>query len=654
VGRFIVIEQIGAGGMSTVFSAFDTVLDRRIALKFLAAPQRQTWPRLFQEASLMARLQHPNVVTVYDVGELAGSPYIAMELVEGDTLDGWAAARERSTAEKLRVMAAAARGLAAAHDAGIVHRDVKPQNILVAGDRVLVTDFGISVRMDDDAGGDIVGTPSYMAPEQFEGGVIDQRTDVFGFCATLYHLLYGTRPFPGTSVERVRERIFEGQVEPPPASAKVPGRLHRLVTSGLAVDPRNRPQDLDELAALLVRQQPSRRWRAAAGIAGLGVLGAAFWGGAYLRARPERQCRAGAAAIDQVLSARQRDRLRAHFSASGQAGLWDATRRGLEAFTERWRAMYQNACTAMYVERRQSSAVFDVRMDCLRSRRVELEALVQALGEAATGKLIEGPSAASRLSPVSGCDGLELADRAPGDPPSRQRLERVEGLLARALSQGLLADRRQAAAIAEQAVAEARSVGHQPLLARALLRAALLTMELGGSAVAGGESDGASARAARLLEESVLVAERGHDDHRRAAALRALVMVSVRRGERREAEMYARLASAAIDGLGDPPEERAAYLLDEGWRKRAFGLSDGAAEFERSLELRQRVLRADDPDLVASWTAVCLAERDEAASRSCHAKVLAAATASLGAGHPDVAQIQANLRAALPAAGTRR
>ena len=146
VGRYVVLDRLGSGGMGSVFAAYDTVLDRKVALKFLTAAGPRAVGRLIEEASLMAKLQHHNVVTVYDVGRFDQAPYLAMELVDGQDLSRWRLERSRSVREIVTVMAAAARGLAAAHAAGIVHRDVKPQNILVAGARVLVTDFGISVR----------------------------------------------------------------------------------------------------------------------------------------------------------------------------------------------------------------------------------------------------------------------------------------------------------------------------------------------------------------------------------------------------------------------------------------------------------------------------------------------------------------------------
>jgi predicted Ser/Thr protein kinase len=174
VGRHIVIGRLGAGGMGTVYAAYDTALERKIALKFLSRTRTDeaAAARLLAEASAMARLNHPNVVTVHDVGALDGQPYLAMEYVNGETLGDWGRGRRRPVREILQVMAAVARGLQAAHSAGLIHRDVKPHNVLVAGERVLVTDFGLSVRANSDdhsTTGTMAGTPGYMAPEQLLG-----------------------------------------------------------------------------------------------------------------------------------------------------------------------------------------------------------------------------------------------------------------------------------------------------------------------------------------------------------------------------------------------------------------------------------------------------------------------------------------------------
>src|SRR5205814_477247 len=193
----------------------------------------------------MARLSHPNVVKVHDVGVLEGLPYLSMELVEGVTLAVWRRQQPRSVREIARVMAAAARGLAAAHEAGIVHRDVKPHNILVAPPRVLVTDFGLSVRREGEGDGVVAGTPAYMAPEQFRGERVDARTDVFGFCATLFEMLHGQPPFSGISLGEVRAQVESGRVAPQPIRSRAAARLHRLALRGLAPDPSRRPAGMN-------------------------------------------------------------------------------------------------------------------------------------------------------------------------------------------------------------------------------------------------------------------------------------------------------------------------------------------------------------------------------------------------------------------------
>jgi serine/threonine protein kinase len=209
-GRYVILAGAGTGGMGAVYAAFDTALERKVALKFLArSGSDASLGLLLAEASMMAKLNHPNVVTVYDAGVIDETPFIAMELVEGQTLSAWAET-PRSVREIVTAMAGVARGLAAAHACGIVHRDVKPGNVLIDGERALVTDFGISVHKnarEDDAS----GTPGFMAPEQWRGDPVDARTDVFGFCATLYRLLYGVMPFAGDNLAALAQAVRSWQ-----------------------------------------------------------------------------------------------------------------------------------------------------------------------------------------------------------------------------------------------------------------------------------------------------------------------------------------------------------------------------------------------------------------------------------------------------------
>ncbi|HET6585525.1 MAG TPA: serine/threonine-protein kinase, partial [Nannocystaceae bacterium] len=221
VGRYVLLERIGMGGMGIVYAAFDPELDRRVALKLLrgSAGEARADLRLLREARALAKLTHPNVVPVFDVGSAAGRPYVAMEFVEGQTLTRWLAARPRSQAEILRVFGEAGRGLAAAHAIGIVHRDFKPDNVLLGGSGddgrvpaiVRVGDFGLArpvtatssrtsadaIALPSDADepldaspltrvGLVLGTPSYMAPEQHRGEDATPATDQYALCVSLY------------------------------------------------------------------------------------------------------------------------------------------------------------------------------------------------------------------------------------------------------------------------------------------------------------------------------------------------------------------------------------------------------------------------------------------------------------------------------------
>ncbi|HEY0192372.1 MAG TPA: protein kinase [Kofleriaceae bacterium] len=294
LGRYALTARLGAGAMGVVYRADDAGLGRQVALKLLHRPDEALRERLVREARSMAQVNHPNVVAVYDVGVADGLTYIAMELVDGDSLRRWQQ-QPRPIAELVSAYVTAGRGLAAAHAAGIVHRDFKPDNCLVGGgraDRVKVTDFGLAaarasevrvapgdVVIDDSlltASGSILGTPAYMAPEQFAGGNVDPRTDQFNFCVALYEALYGARPFAGKTFAELGASVRGGAVRPVPAGSRVSGALRAIVLRGLSVRPGDRFPTMDHLLARLARDR-ARPWRwtwiAAAALAAALALG---------------------------------------------------------------------------------------------------------------------------------------------------------------------------------------------------------------------------------------------------------------------------------------------------------------------------------------------------------------------------------------------
>jgi serine/threonine protein kinase len=289
IGRFVIGKQLGVGGMGAVYAAEDPELGRQVAVKVLrgavARDSALAVRRIMREARLAARVAHPNLVSIYEVGQHDGRVFIAMELVVGSSLTAWLRERPRSPKEILTVFVDAGRGLAAAHAAGVVHRDFKPDNVLVGKDgRARVTDFGLARRGADDGGtggsdddrarvrrtslsdlsnaAAILGTPAYMAPEQHSGANTDPRTDQFSFCVALYEALNGQRPFDGATWEELSESVLAGRVKPPPATSRVPASLQRIVARGLSVRPGDRYASMNELLEALGRDRgrPLRAW----------------------------------------------------------------------------------------------------------------------------------------------------------------------------------------------------------------------------------------------------------------------------------------------------------------------------------------------------------------------------------------------------------
>ena len=331
-GRYEVTGPIGAGGMGIVYAARDAKLHRTVALKMLRpggagdAHQTKMRDRLLREARAMARLSHPNVLPVYDVGELDGDIFVAMELVDGCSLKTWLGEKRRSWHEVLDVFLSAARGLAAAHAAGIIHRDFKPDNVLVGKDgRVRVTDFGLASAAAPVArappagdrwepvrsltGTALAGSPAYMAPEQMRGEPVDARADVFSYCIALHEGLYGERPFAGDSLAELESAISSGELRKPAAANRAPAWIRRTIARGLDAAPDRRFQSMESVIAALEKNRGPAWRRPAIGAALLLALSAAAWTiGSPRRPRAEARATTQAQSV-QGSSSESRDLL---------------------------------------------------------------------------------------------------------------------------------------------------------------------------------------------------------------------------------------------------------------------------------------------------------------------------------------------------------
>ena len=369
LGRYRIERTLGEGGMGVVHAAFDPDLERRVALKVLrdeveAGDARQ---RLLREARAMARLTHPNVVSVYEVGSVGGRDYVAMELVEGETLAEWLRAAPRDPADIVAAFVAAGRGLAAAHAAELVHRDFKPHNVLRRKDgRICVTDFGLArgveqvvtksmatAQLEPHADGSdntpsplygltvtgsVLGTPAYMAPEQWDGGAVGPPADQFAFCVALWEALTGERPFRGTTLDELRAEITRG-VDALDAS-RVPRRLRPVLRRGLAASARDRFPSMDALLAAIGRVERRPRVVIAAGGAGLAIAAAVTYvalghGRAPALVPPVEACPAPARAPASVWSSARASALAKAGQGLGAAeiaadfGAWQKVRAGV-------------------------------------------------------------------------------------------------------------------------------------------------------------------------------------------------------------------------------------------------------------------------------------------------------------------------------------
>lgn len=447
VGRYRILSLLGVGGMGQVYSAYDPNLDRRVAIKLLHRDETEGAQRLSREARALARISHPNVVTVHEVDEYDGRIAIAMEYVEGETLREWA--RRVTPAEgKDRMLTAldyllqAGRGLAAAHAEGFVHRDFKPSNVLVGKDgRVRVADFGLAqlkagpsdapeqldheavegLRDELTAAGTVVGTPAYMAPEQRLGEVVDVKSDQFSFCLTAWEVLTGERP----ELNR-RRRTTQSQLEATLDGETVllPSGLEAALRKGLSKRPKARFSDLPRLLEALetenevLRGRPSvRRWfrRGAVAVGALAALG--FAGVQAQAAALEQQCETESNGLAEVLtpavseSVDQAIRSQPFSYASHTA---DQVSTMLEDVESSWREDAEVSCRAFRIEKEWSEPLYARSQDCLLERRLRVQFLVESTND------LDGRSVSRLIPATHSVLNLPRCDKPQSLPPRRQ------------------------------------------------------------------------------------------------------------------------------------------------------------------------------------------------------------------------------------------
>jgi len=642
IGRFVVREPIGEGAMGVVWAAYDPELDRRVAIKLLHAHRDDTRgrARLALEARAMAKLSHPNVVTVYDVGVhvLVGcddAVYVAMELVEGTTLRAWLDLEPRSRDAVLEVFRQAGAGLAAAHAAGLVHRDFKPENVFVdRSGAAKVGDFGLARNATDaevrsrsthdesselvalTRTGALLGTPAYMAPEQLDGEPATAAADQFAFCVALWEALTGARPFAAeASVEALRTAIARGPAAPP---ASIPARLVPVLLRGLAPRAEQRFADLRALlGALEGAVRPAPRFRAlriaAAGAAALLVAGALV--ATYALRTPE-PC----GSVEQLLSELWPSTAQAQLRGVAPGAL-----RTLERFAQRWARGRVEACVATHVRHEQSEARLDERMSCLDRARTAFDAVSDALR---ADTQFAGAEIVAALPDPAVCSAL---DGRVAPPPTARRAEVASLRTAIDRARIVLAAARSAQASAASFVARADAIGYAPLVAEArLLRAA--------SHAARAEYDDAIEDARVAL----FAAESASDDRGAAEAWLALIRAAGSAGRYTEAAQSARHAEAAITRAGRPIEMRQALDHLRGVVRTNLGaLDDAERDLREAMLLATMRFGADSAELASIDTALGNLARldgDFVAALAAHQRALALDRAAWGERHPRVAR----------------
>ncbi len=660
IGRYAVLRRLGAGGMGEVYAAYDESLHRKIAIKVLRvkkpAKRERARQRLIREAQAMARVVDPNVATVFEVGDYGDQLYVSMEYIDGANLREWLDASPRSPGEIVKVFAQAGRGLAAVHRAGLVHRDFKPGNVMVDADgRARVLDFGL-VGVDDpllgearggassDAGrpdlikerltraGAIMGTPAYMAPEQFAGAELRGSADQFSFCVALYEALFRVLPFHGENYHEFANNVLRGRVRPPPLGHKVPRHVLRVITRGLRPEPADR---FPSMETLLTALEPDRsRARARWGL-GLAVSSVAASGGVYAMAYApaDAPCSGVADASSRVWNEDRRVELRGALETATGSVLADelAPRvlRGFDEYAEAWVDARAESCLA-HDRGERSDARYDRQSSCFERRLAALDGAASILAEADRDVALRAVTIVERLSAIETCMSNELVDSLyvpPSDPAAAARLEELRGELTRAETHEAAGVTARAVELASSVVNGARELNYRPLEAQALLVQGRAQLELGVETSSETTTLLMGAGAAAIAAELPDIA---------AEAITRALYTQTMASRSSEALQWVPMTESLIERSTERARLRGLLLNNLGAIEKMRGHDELARQrFARSLELRERLYGPEHSEVALTRLNLGLASDDPDDRQRAFETALASFERLLGPSHPD-------------------
>lgn len=651
LGRYTLLDRIGRGGFGVVYRALDPVLGREVATKLLRSRKGSDGLRdadaLIHEARMTAQLQHPNVVRIFDVGRIEGDAsaygadvFIVMELLDGQPLHRWLRQETRPAREIVEVFLQAADGLAAAHQHGIVHCDVKPANVFVTHDgQVKVLDFGLSrhtsrrtrttthaERPAAESGAHrlVVGTKLYMAPEAHEGGELDAAADQYSFALGLTEALAGETPFSqkgrgvlvGEKLQGIGAQWFREQ--------GVPRGLHGILMRATSPDPTHRYPGMDSLRAEL-RQWLSPgslwRWVAVAGVTAAGVALAAS------ASRSPEPCELEPAAASTLWSA-ARSAVDARWPKGDPTGGHGRFTTEIDAFVEQWTESAQVMCDP---EERPAVGL-DQAQSCLRERLGRLEAVLSIVAGADDRVLLRIPELVTQFVPPSYCLDPDRAHELPPTPKSvkdQKEVAEVRDLLSRARANYAAGTYAEGLRLAKQGLVRANSVGFEPAQAEAMYETGVLVVASGD--LAGG---------AEYIEQAYLKAEgRKHDRLAAAAAVRLVSIHGRHLMQEGRARAWVRRSRVALERLADNTKYSAALEYNLGLLEHAGGSLDLAKDhFQRALTRYEEV--GDERDARTCRMSLGVIEEmkgESEAALELFREAYSEARTSLGLHHPDTA-----------------